>query len=116
MHNIMTLREEDLMNTLEYRTMYLCIQDRIPLGIHIHQLAKDFEQIIEIQYMRPIEGIDYRDSYVVALTIDELMIGLRDMFDMLDDDRGTYLAAVIRKIQDTQDINSLDEQMRAFGL
>ena len=115
MHNILTMKEEALATTIEFRLMYLCIQEKQPLGIHISQLAKDPEQVEEIRYMRPLDDIEYHGDYIVAGNVDHLLVGLRDMFDMLDDDRALYMAAVIRKMEYLADVASLEDQLRAIS-
>lgn len=111
----MTMREEEVAATVEFRLMYLAIQEKQPLGIHISQLAKDPEQVVEIRYMRPLDDIEYHGDYIVAANIDHLLVGLRDMFAMLDDDRAFYMSAVIRKMEYLADVASLEDQLRAIS-
>jgi len=115
MHNIMTMREEEVATTIEFRLMYLAIQEKQLLGIHISQLAKDPEQVVEIRYMRPLDDIEYHGDYIVADNIDHFLVGLRDMFAMLDDDRAFYMSAVIRKMEYLADVASLEDQLKAIS-
>ena len=98
MHNILTMENDDLVNTVEYRSMYMSIVENTKFGIHINILAKDAEQIEEIKYMRPLDNVEYVHPYLIFNDIEDILYGLRDMFDMLDDERSVYMSHVIKKI------------------
>lgn len=99
MHNVLTMSNEDLLNTVEYRAMYLSTVKNDSLGIHIGVLAKDQEQIEEIKYMRPLDNsVEYVHPYLIFSTVEDLLFGLRDLFDMLEDDRAAYMQCVIKEI------------------
>jgi hypothetical protein len=98
MHLILTLDDDALLDTIEYRAMYLSIEANTGYRIHIRALAKDPEQVEEIKLI-PMEEIRIEGPYLVFDTLDDLMFGLRDMFDRLDDDRAAYLQQVIKKMR-----------------